>query len=197
MRHVPKIVVRMLVFGLTTQEMCIRWGNSLSTGFTVVNGVRQGSILSSILFNVYMDDLSMILSKCHKGCHINGMCVNHLIYADDICLLAPSAKGLQYLLNKCETFRNENCLTFNVENSVCMLNESKAFKFKCPNVFLNNVRLNYVESYKYLGHYICNSFKDNHNIRNQPAKVFARACLRTYMYTRFRTYMYTRMHMRI
>ena len=44
--------------------MCVRWGSSVSSKFTVYNGVRQGGILSPFLFNIYMDDMSVNLKEC-------------------------------------------------------------------------------------------------------------------------------------
>ena len=44
--------------------MCVRCGSSVSSKFTVSNGVRQGGILSPFLFNVYMDDMSVNLKEC-------------------------------------------------------------------------------------------------------------------------------------
>ena len=57
-RKVPLLIVRMLIFWYSNQEMCIKWGQSTSCFFTVSNGVRQGGILSPRLFAVYVDDLS-------------------------------------------------------------------------------------------------------------------------------------------
>ena len=57
--------------------MCVRWGGSVSSKFTVSNGVRQGGILSPFLFNVYMDDLSVNSKKCPTGCIAGGTVVNH------------------------------------------------------------------------------------------------------------------------
>ena len=37
--------------------MHVRWGNTTTTLFPVTNGVKQGGILSPMLFNVYMDVL--------------------------------------------------------------------------------------------------------------------------------------------
>ena len=47
--------------------MCIRWGNAYSPSFSVSNGVKQGGILSPILFNVCMDDLSVSLYSSNIG----------------------------------------------------------------------------------------------------------------------------------
>ena len=58
-RNVPLFIVRILAMWYTHQKMCIRWGNAISPSFTVSNGVKQGGIILSILFNVYMDGLSV------------------------------------------------------------------------------------------------------------------------------------------
>ena len=50
-------------------------------------GVRQGDILSPCLFAVYVDDLSKQLIDARSGCFIEHQCINHVMYADDICLL--------------------------------------------------------------------------------------------------------------
>ena len=69
-RGVPLYVVRILIFWYTSQTMYVRWNNVLSSGFGVSNGVRQGGILSSYLFCVYMDDLSIKLNDIKVGCTI-------------------------------------------------------------------------------------------------------------------------------
>ena len=50
--------------------MHIRWGNTFSTFFCVSNGVKQVGIISPVLFNVYMDDLSCVLNPANIGGHI-------------------------------------------------------------------------------------------------------------------------------
>ena len=47
--------------------MKVRWDNTLSSSFQVGNGVKQGGILSPVLFNIYMDKLSMTLNNTAIG----------------------------------------------------------------------------------------------------------------------------------
>ena len=57
--------------------------------------------MSPYLFIVYIDELSNMLNSAGIGCHIHNYCTNHVFYADDICVIAPSPIGLQGLLNIC------------------------------------------------------------------------------------------------
>ncbi len=40
------------------------------------------------------DELSTMLNNVNPGCFVGASLVNHLMYADDLVLLAPSAAGL-------------------------------------------------------------------------------------------------------
>ena len=46
-------------------------GKISSAYFNVSNGVRQGGVLSSKLFAVYVDDLSQNLAMCKSGCYVD------------------------------------------------------------------------------------------------------------------------------
>ena len=71
--------------------------------------LRQGGILSPVLFSFYMDDLSVLLSQSGVGCHIDDLCINHVFYADDLCLMAPCAIALQELINLCYDYSICDC----------------------------------------------------------------------------------------
>ena len=98
-RNVPVFLVRFFMVWYCTQEFVIRWGKCCSTTFTTSNGVRQGGILSLLFFIVYMDKLSCTLNDVKAGCIMNGVYMNHLMYADDLVLIAPSVHALQVLLD--------------------------------------------------------------------------------------------------
>ena len=83
-----------------TKSLFVRWGATTSTQFTVANGVKQSGIISPILFNVYMDDLSKAINSSGMGGGgvLRSIFFNHLCYADDLCLISPSSIGIQQLL---------------------------------------------------------------------------------------------------
>ena len=66
-RGLPLPVIRFLSSWYRAQ-MRVHWNNSLSIPFGVSNGVRQGSVLSPILFSVYLDDLLEKLRASGVGC---------------------------------------------------------------------------------------------------------------------------------
>ena len=56
-RDISPIVKRLLLFMYTNQSLRVKWSNTLSDQFSVMNGVKQGGVLSPILFAVYTDGL--------------------------------------------------------------------------------------------------------------------------------------------
>ena len=57
--------------------------------------------------NVFVDELSVWIGTVSVGCCIGDTCMNHIIYADDTALLAPSPAALQKLLDIAAQFINE------------------------------------------------------------------------------------------
>ena len=74
------------------------------------NGVKQGGVLSAILFTLYLDKLLIRLKISNIGCSINGCYTGALSYADDITLTCPSIRGLNRMLEICNTFAAEHNL---------------------------------------------------------------------------------------
>ena len=109
--------------------------------FTVGNGVRQGSILSPHLFAVYVDDLSVNLIDSGQGCCIDNVFINHMFYADGLCLMAPGPSALHRLINICDKFCIDNDLVFNPGKSICMFIKPPRCKLKCPNLYIGNNQL--------------------------------------------------------
>ena len=87
-----------------------------SADFCVNCGVRQGGILSPLLFNVYVDELIDSLSDSGFGSQFFGC----IMYADDLIMLSPSLKGLQSMFNLCDAYAKTHFLIFNAKkHSLC------------------------------------------------------------------------------
>ena len=127
-RGIPLYIVRILVIWYSTQKMCVRWKYIMSDNISVTNGVRQGGIFSSYLFCVYMDDFSKTLNNVNVGCIIGAVLANHLMYVDDLVLLAPSSKGLSMLFSACSDYGLEHDIKYNSTTSNVMIFCCKMFK---------------------------------------------------------------------
>ena len=117
---------------------------------------------------IYIDDLSVNLNGCRVGCCVGNEIINHLMYADDLVIMAPSVAGLSKLLKICESFGASHDMIFNQKKSASVYFISKTLKgAHLPNVYLNGEVILQVDSVKYLGHYITNDLHDDLDIRRQ------------------------------
>ena len=97
--------------------MSAKWNNSVSKVFSPKNGVKQGSILSPVLFSVYLDKLLNALENHKTGCRIGRKFCGALAYADDLTLISPTVQGLQSMITLCEKFGLEYSIKFNDEKT--------------------------------------------------------------------------------
>lgn len=173
-RGISPLILRCLVYIYTQQTCNVRWGSSVSDGFNVKNGVRQGAVSSPVLFCVYMNHLIQLLRDTQIGCQIQGIYLGIWVYADDIILLAPSRAGLQEMVKICENYANFVKLKFST-NVNAEKSKTKCLIFSKSNldtnnvipIYLNNLPLPYVDSLKHLGNILeCdNSMSKDCNVK--------------------------------
>ena len=80
------------------QFAVVRTKSGVSDNIKIKRGVRQGCILSPVLFNLYTDIIFRTIQNL-KGIVIGGVSTTDSRYADDTALLAESEKELQETLN--------------------------------------------------------------------------------------------------
>ena len=151
-RGLPLAVVRFLLSWYSSQECCVRWGSCCSRSFSVSNGVRQGNVLSPLLFALYLDDLLSDLAESGVGCYWGNMFAGCLCYADDIVLLAPCQSALRIMLKICCDYASNNGLEFNSSKSqlICFRKSSR-----CTHpisIHMNGQLLHLSDEVYHLGH---------------------------------------------
>ena len=134
------------------------WNGSLSYKFVMKNGVKQGAVLSALLFCVYVDALFKILRKKRTWCWINNNYIGILGNADDIFLLSPTRDGLQEMVKTCDDYATHHNLTFST-NSDYRKCKTKCLAFlknthNLKNIQLGKFELPWVQSTKHLGNKI-------------------------------------------
>jgi hypothetical protein len=87
----------------------------------VLNGTRQGSVISPTMFNVFVNLFIVQIRKQTAGCAVRSLYIGCLLYADDMIILCPSIKGLQCMSNNCAITVDTLSITFNASKSVCLV----------------------------------------------------------------------------
>ena len=84
--------------------------------FGIGRGVRQGCILSPILFNLYAEKVMRDagLEESEEGVKVGGRNLNNLRYADDVTLLARNDEDMRKLIQKVKAASGKAGLFLNI-----------------------------------------------------------------------------------
>ena len=156
----PPIFLRLLMFIYMNQYANVKWNSTYSTMFSLSNGVRQGGVISAILYCFYGNLLFNELRRSGYGCFVNGFYHGIFGYSDDNLLLAPSEYALQKMLKICEKFANDHNLKFSTDQNPtkcktkCIAFMQRPRQLKDMELCGNN--LPWVNQFKHLGNTITN-----------------------------------------
>ena len=168
-RQVPAIYLRIMLDMYTRQRVYTTWNGAKSRQFNIANGVKQGAILSPILFCVYIDDLLNRLNGSGLGCHVGHLSFAGIGYADDVCILSPSINALQRFLKICENFANDYDILFNAKKSICIkIGPNGTQPTKTVRIF--DSAIPWTTRVKHLGNYITSDLSDDADIVMKKAK---------------------------
>ena len=87
-RNVCPKIVKLLYYMYTHRKCHVRWNNEHSDPFSVSNVSKQGSVISPLLFSVYIDNLFSKLKHLGLFCHVGLTYAGAFGYADDIALVS-------------------------------------------------------------------------------------------------------------
>ncbi|CAH2103972.1 unnamed protein product [Euphydryas editha] len=121
----------------------------------IERGVRQGDPLSPKLFIAVLENIFQKLDWKNRGVYINGHYLNHLRFADDIAIIAETAKDLEEMMSSLDCESSKIGLEMN-------LNKTKILTNNCERpIMIKGNNIEYVSEYIYLGKQI--SFKTSSN----------------------------------
>ncbi|TWW56284.1 R2DM Retrovirus-related Pol polyprotein from type II retrotransposable element [Takifugu flavidus] len=128
-------------------QSLVRIAGSKSNSFPVRVGLRQGCPLSPILFIIFMDRISRC-SHGVEGIWFGDLRIASLLFADDVVLLAPSARDLQLSLDRFAAACEAAGMRISTSKSEAMVLDRK--KVECL-LRVKEEILPQVEEFKYLG----------------------------------------------
>ena len=127
----------------------------------IARGVRQGCVLSPVLFNAVLEDIFRSLDWEGKGINMNEEWVSHLAYADDVVIFGRSLKAVQGMLNELDEASRKVGLEISAKKTRAMGN------MRGGNLSLRGEPVEFVATFKYLG---CNlSFQANSELSRRIA----------------------------
>lgn len=149
----PPEWIRFLMSGYKAINLKVCWNGFLSNRFPLKQRVRQGGVLSPMLFSVYLDELLGILSESGCGLSLGTLFLGCIAYADDIVLLSTSATDLQKMVDLCVQYGEKHAIKFNASKTKCVKFSQKKEQRPAP-IFLAGVALEWADEFVYLGHVI-------------------------------------------
>lgn len=149
-KNVNSNVINTLENWYSKSYTSVKWCGFESERVALISGVKQGGVLSPILFNLFVDVVLDRLEESGYGCFINYKCCNSFMYADDIILLSISVTDLQLLFDVCSDVFVQLDLPINALKSHCM-RIGPRFNMLCKPLVVQGNCVNWVDNIKYLG----------------------------------------------
>ena len=110
----------------------------------------QGANLSPNLFNLLIDGIIKSFDSSCEPVTLDSKLLNGLLYADDLLLVSESSGSLQNCLNKVYDYCSNWGLDINYKKTKVMI-FGKGSRLVTHKFFINNVEIECVRQYKYLG----------------------------------------------
>ena len=142
-------LVRLCMLFYVKVEACVVTGYGLTDWFVVEEGLRQGSVLSPVLYAIFVMDLVEDLEGSGKGVVLGGAYCGMLMFADDMAMLAGSEGEMEGMLDEVEEYRKRWRFQFNERKSKVMVISKR--KRERRRWWLGVKEVEETDAYKYLG----------------------------------------------
>ena len=113
--------------------------------------LKQGCVLSPLLFNLYMSDFTDIFDSTCDPVTLKDSNLSCLMFADDVVLMSESSQGLQHCLNRLASYCNKWNLTINTSKTKIIVFNRGGHKISRFRFLLCDTKIDVVQDYTYLG----------------------------------------------
>ena len=148
--NTPPKIVELIIALYKETECCVRTENGVTRYFKIMTGVKQGCVLSPLLFTIVMD--YVLRQSTGYGVNVNSKQLADLDFADDIVLLEDAKDRLQLLFDEISEKALEVGLSINVDKSKSMSTSGSPLTLQCSDKSVEQV-----QEFKYLGSWIENT----------------------------------------
>ena len=133
-------------------KTCVRGCNSYSDFFDCAVGLKQGEVISPMLFSLFIEDLELFLQNDQRsGLSLDEITFILMLFADDMVILGKDRDDLQKSLDRLEHYCNKWGLQVNTEKTKIIvfrkrggLRNNESWTYKGDN-------LEVVDNFNYLG----------------------------------------------
>ncbi|KAL1458712.1 hypothetical protein WDU94_008838 [Cyamophila willieti] len=154
------------------QTAVLRVDGELTEEVKIQRGVRQGCIISPILFNIYSEQIFReALENIEEGIPINGVRVNNIRYADDTIIFADTLQGLQTLMDRVVEVSAQYGLEMNTSKTKLLIVSKE--NISGAHLYVNQSRIERVSQYTYLGTIINENWDNSQEIKCRIEKARA------------------------
>ena len=151
----------------TNDNCCVKVGDNITNVFEANQGVKQGCILSPLLFNIFLSDIVSLFNdqECDPLKIQNTKTIGSLVWADDLVILSETENGLQNMLNNLSSYVDQNRMKINVDKTKVMI-FNKSGKLLRRHFQVGNEIIYTTKTYKYLGFILMPSGEINTGIKD-------------------------------
>ena len=133
-------------------KSCVKHLGNKSIFFESLIGLKQGEVLSPLLFSLFVEDLEMfILNRDSCGLTLEEITVILLLFADDMVILAETPEDLKKSLNTLYEYCNKWSLEVNTEKTKVMVFRKRKVYNDPHRWYYGNDELCIVCEFNYLG----------------------------------------------